>query len=434
MRAVWGADAAGEKKLSGGKYHYLYDNDVSTTQWQELEPQSPFYLFTPHDIELLREYETGWKVTEIMPVHSVGIVTARDALTIHWSPKDVWRTINDFVNLPTEEARERYNLGKDVQDWKVHLAQQDVLNSGPQEQMLAKLLYRPFDERSTYYTGNTKGFICRPRPKIMRHMIIGENIGLITTRQTRDKWDVFTTSTIMTHKAVSAYDINSLFPLYLYMKISDEPKDLSNAPEATEVIERMPNLAPDFIQILSDHLGMDFIQNGTGDVNVTFGPEDLFHYMYSVFHSPGYRSRYADFLKRDFPRLPLTSNIELFRALCGLGERLKALHLMEEPADPITTYPERGDNSVDKVRYDDRNERVYINESQFFEGVPRRVWQFHVGGYQVCRKWLKDRKGRRLSYDDLTHYQRVVSALRDTIDIMAEIDEAIEEHGGWPLQ
>jgi len=156
--------------------------------------------------------------------------------------------------------------------------------------------------------------------------------------------------------------------------------------------------------------------------------------VYAVFHSPTYRERYAAFLKIDFPRLPLTSRLPLFRALCGLGERLKGLHLMEADVRPITTFPETGDNTVDKPRFDEAHGHVYINKTQYFGGVPKRVWEFHVGGYQVCHKWLKDRKGRQLSYDDLTHYQRIVAALDETIDLMAKIDKAIDQHGGWPIQ
>ncbi len=184
---------------------------------------------------------------------------------------------------------------------------------------------------------------------------------------------------------------------------------------------------------------MDFILDGKGDRTETFGPEDVFSYMYAVFHSPAYRSRYAEFLKIDFPRLPLTSNAELFRALCALGDELVGLHLMERHAPLITAYSQDGTHEVEQVRYTAPGEagsqegRVWINKSQYFENVPEEVWSFHVGGYQVCQKWLKDRKGRKLTFDDLKHYQQIVSALAETIRLMALIDETIEAYGGWPL-
>jgi hypothetical protein len=185
---------------------------------------------------------------------------------------------------------------------------------------------------------------------------------------------------------------------------------------------------------------MEFVADGRGDLARTFGPEDVFAYIYAVFHSPAYRSRYAEFLKIDFPRLPLTSDAELFRRLCAHGSRLVALHLLEADAPDRPAFPVAGTNEVEVVRYTAPGEgghaegRVWINREQYFGGVAPEVWAFHVGGYQVCQKWLKDRKGRTLSFDDLTHYARTVAALAETIGLMSDIDAAIEKHGGWPLR
>ena len=164
----------------------------------------------------------------------------------------------------------------------------------------------------------------------------------------------------------------------------------------------------------------------------------MIYYIYAVFHAPSYRERYAEFLKIDFPRVPLTSNLELFRTLTAHGETLVALHLMERVGSPISSYPVAGDNIVDKVSFseneDGKTGRVYLNQTQYFDGVPLTVWNFYVGGYQVCQKWLKDRKGRTLSYDDLRHYSFIVSALFETIGVMGEVDTVIEGAGGWPLE
>jgi hypothetical protein len=189
----------------------------------------------------------------------------------------------------------------------------------------------------------------------------------------------------------------------------------------------------------------------------SFSPEDVFHYMYAIFHSPTYRNRYAEFLKIDFPRLPLTSDVNLFRTLGKLGKELIGLHLLREDTKGlrklITEYPHAGSDEVAKgyPKYLAANEpepgtgkplkhgRVYINGGepaqsdfgQYFEGVSPEVWNFHIGGYQVCEKWLKDRRGRTLTNDDLTHYQKTVKALSETIRIMTEIDAAIPS---WPIQ
>ncbi|MBV8822947.1 MAG: hypothetical protein JO123_09175, partial [Ktedonobacteraceae bacterium] len=199
---------------------------------------------------------------------------------------------------------------------------------------------------------------------------------------------------------------------------------------------RCPNLSPAFIEDITNKLSMAFTPDGKGNLQNNFGPEDIFNYMYAVFHSPIYRSRYAEFLKIAFPRLPLTSNRDLFRQLCGIGERLVGLHLMEQLGSATPQYPVAGNDVVEKVTYSKPSceaGRVWINRTQYFAGVPPEVWDFHVGGYKVCEKWLKDRKGRTLSFEDIRHYQRIVAALAETRALMEQVDEAIDEHDGWPM-
>ncbi len=205
---------------------------------------------------------------------------------------------------------------------------------------------------------------------------------------------------------------------------------------------RRPNLDPEFVNKCAEHLEMIFITDGKGDRTNTLGPEDIFNYAYAVFHSPTYRQRYAEFLKIDFPRLPLTSDRELFKALVEKGEKLNALHLMEAPElnRIITGFPVVGSNEVGKVFYREPHQdedgreipgRVYINKTQYFEGIEPEVWEFHIGGYQVLQKWLKDRKGRNLPFDDLLHYQKIVVALKETMRLMEEIDALIPS---WPIE
>jgi predicted helicase len=218
----------------------------------------------------------------------------------------------------------------------------------------------------------------------------------------------------------------SLFPLYLYTT----PEETAGTLFAQSKTTRTPNLSPKFIEAFSAKLGLKFIPDGKGDLKATFGPEDVFYYAYAVFHSPNYRERYAEFLKIDFPRLPLTSDKKLFAKLIAKGEELVALHLLKSPKvdDFITSYPVTGSNAVEKVQY--ANGKVWINAAQYFGGVPEAVWEFKVGGYQVCEKWLKDRKRRTLSGEDIRHYQRVVVALKETIRLMKEIDKVIVK---WPI-
>jgi type I restriction-modification system DNA methylase subunit len=424
---LWGVrevynEAKDGRCLTGGKYHWLWNHDFTNTQWTRLTAQSPFYLLVPQNTDRLAEYELGWKVTEIFPVNSVGIVTARDHLTIGWSAKEVWKTVQDFASLPVEKAREKYALGADVRDWKVHLAQADVRSCGPDRSKVVPVLYRPFDVRSIYYTGQTRGFICMPRPKVMHHMLAEENVALITSRLT--KGETFKHAQVTTNIAevicMSPKTSNNgfVFPLYLY------PGTKNHQQSALEE-KRRPNFSQNFLNTVNAQLGY------------TPTPEAIFYYIYAIFHSPTYRTRYVEFLKIDFPRVPLTSDSEIFCQMAAYGENLAALHLMISPKleNLITQFVDRGGSRVVDAghpkfqqgdQFGDRGRGegfiqhdnstvptdtpkspplfpkpclgdVVINRrGDRFAGVPEDVWNFYVGGYQVCQKWLKDRKGRIL--------------------------------------
>jgi len=441
---------------NGGKYPWLLAHDVSSPGvWTTLAPHAPFYFFVPQAIAagIETEYHQGWKVTDIFPVHSVGVVTARDSLTIHWSKGDVWKTVSNFATLPAEDAREGYALGPDRRDWKVSLAQADLKATGPSRDRITPILYRPFDTRFTYYTGQTRGFLCMPRPEVMRHMLGGENTALITSRMT--KGETFRHAQV-THHIVEVICMSPktsnngfVFPLYLYPAAQHKPGEqkelLSSSPWPVGKDGRVPNLAPSFATALGAKLGLAFVSDGYGDLATTFGPEDVLRYIYAILHAPTYRSRYAELLRRDFPYVPLTSDLDLFRKLCELGRELITLHLLEPPPTAgVPTYPAPGTDVVTKgyPKYVAAGEpepgtgtplphgRVYINPDQYFDGVPADVWAFQVGGYQVCAKWLRDRQERSLSFDEQEQYSNIVAALKETIRLMTEIDAAIP---GWPI-
>ena len=272
-------------------------------------------------------------------------------------------------------------------------------------------------------------------------MTSGKNLGLITLRinEGGDKFVCIATQHLIEKGSLPRGNY-SLFPLYLYEAEKKKKGDWSKA--VTMVLlepssgyhTRRPNLSPAFLKALAEKMELPQTQPHGLPEGIT--PEDIFHYAYAVFYSPTYRTRYAEFLKIDFPRLPLVSDLKLFRALAAKGAELVSLHLMESKRlnNLITTYPLKGSDEVEKVQYIDNDRRVWIDPKQYFGGVPKNVWEFHIGGYQVCEKWLKDRKSRKLSYDDIQHYQKIVVALNETIRLMTEIDEVIEKHGGWPLK
>lgn len=262
------------------------------------------------------------------------------------------------------------------------------------------------------------------------------NFALITTRQTRENFASLATDLVCgQHKIVSAYDGSYIFPLYVYE--TDELPLLEPAPTSAPG-GRSPNLDEKFTQEFAQKLNLEFIADGKGDQTQTFGPEDIFNYIYAVFHSPTYRKRYAEFLKIDFPRVPLTSQTQLFWQLAKLGDELVQIHLMKTQLDEIVGFPIEGDNLIEKITYTEptekQNGRVYINKTQYIDNVSSEIYNFYIGGYQVCHKWLKDRKDRKFTYDDFDHYSQIVAILQRTIELMKNIDKIIENYGGFPIQ
>ncbi len=393
------------------KYAFLDSHGLETIAWTPLTPRAPMYLFVPQDVSLQAEYERGWRVPDIFPTHSVGIVTARDSLTIHWTPDEVWRVVESLVELEPEQARQRFGISGDPD--RVRRLLQDLREAGvPSEEAKAKItpiLYRPFDVRYTFYTGKVNGFHERPRPEVMRHLLAGENMALITVRsqsQQEAQWSkVFITR--LPNEGHFNTDINYTFPLYLYTEAEAQGGLWSGG--------RRVNVSEEFLKALE------------GEAS----PEAVLAYIYAILHAPRYRARYAEFLRRDFPRIPLPPHREAFDRLAALGQQLIALHLLEHPSleIPLCKFPVAGENKVERVRYE--AERVWINERQYFEPVPSEAWAFRVGGYQVCEKWLADRKGRVLSFEEILTYQRIVSALAKTVALQAEVDGVCKEAWGW---
>jgi predicted helicase len=425
------------------KYTFLAAQDVHTINWQTLAPVEPWYYFVPYDTHILPEYATYWNIAEVAVVHSLGIATARDQFTVRWTAQDVVQTMQHFAALSSEEARIRYKLGADTQDWKVSLAQDDIRSH---QHTLAShgvpLAYRPFDTRYTFYTGQSRGVLCRPRAEVMQHLVQQENIALCCMRRSRDNTTAnFYVSTTLTDKSIlSVLDNAIIAPLYLYPNGNNHPTlfDYENG--------RRPNLSAAFIQDVEQRLQRSFIPDGCGDLETTIGPEDIFHYIYAGFHSPTYRERYAEFLKRDFPHIPLTSDIEQFKTLRAYGAMLVDLHLLRLPGSggvggaggaAILTRP--GDQGITQhaattkpiaqISYQPQEQRVMIASESFFAGIDPSTWNMQIGGYQPLHKWLKDRKGRTLSFDDALHYMRMVIALRETQRLMAEIENVIPS---WP--
>ena len=406
---VYHADLWG---LREDKYEYLATNNISTTKWKKTEPKAQNFFFVPRASDVEPEYDDYWPIGKIFIIHQSGLKTDRDKLFFDYDREELGNRIKIFYTESGLEPafREKYDV-RDSSSYKL-ISRRAKTNFDINNIHLC--LYRPFDAQWLYYDPSLTS---RPAWDVMQHMLTKNNLGLVFMRQVsvQDEYTHFlaTRDLVDNRSFYSNKGIMSMAPVYL---LENEQQLLIGPPKTNSVSRnRIPNLNPDFVSAFASRLGLDFVSDGHGDLATTFGPEDIFHYIYAVFHSPTYRQRYAEFLKIDFPRVPMTASPELFRKLCILGEELVALHLLESPylSQLITRYPVVGDNIVEKgfpkfVAYEEGGPGyVYINKAQYFEGVPKEVWDFHVGGYQVCEKWLKDRRGRQLSFDDLMHYQKV---------------------------
>jgi len=398
------------------KYNWLNKNDITTTRWKVIKPKSEFYLFIPRDEKLLDEYEKYPKITDIFPINSVGIVTARDNFVIDSDKNALRRRILQFRDkkLPDEIIEQTYGL-KDKSNWKLKDAREAVIKDDNWEQAITKILYRPFDEQWIFYHDD---LIERSRKEVMRHMM-KDNLALLTHR--REELDIpythfLVTNFISEHGCLSTKTTNYHFPLYLYHK-KDNPRKRSLTstmmlfePEV-EYGAKRPNLSP----VLLDKLSKAFKK--------TPSPEEIFYYIYAVLYSNIYRTKYAEFLKIDFPRVPFTKDYKLFKKMSDYGERLIELHLLKssELDIPVARFQGRGNDKVEKLKYE--KGKLYINNDQYFEGISQEVWEYQIGGYQVCDKWLKDRKGRPLSVEDIKHYCMVVASIQKTIEIQKAIDD-----------
>lgn len=418
-KAVFHSELWGKREL---KYSRLQANDLRSTEWKSINPKSDFYLFIPRDEKLLKQYEAYRKITEIFPVNSVGVVTSRDEFVIDFDKDRLRRRILQFRDkkMSDELIEQTYAL-KDKSNWKLKVAREAVMQDAEWEQAITKILYRPFDERWIFYHD---AVIERSRKEVMKHMMQGENIALITSRLT--KGETFkhaqVSKNIVEVICMSPMTSNNgfVFPLYLYRKKEEKTRKrftfdatfIICEPEA-EFYARRPNISPELIERLSKAYKKEP------------SPEEIFYYIYAVLYSNTYRTKYSEFLKMDFPRVPFTANYKLFKKLGDYGNRLADLHLLksDELDTPIARFQGKGENRVEKPKYDDTTGRVYINNEQYFEGISPEIWDYQIGGYKVCEKWLKDRKKRVLTLDEIQTYCRIATSIHKTIEIQKSIDE-----------
>jgi predicted helicase len=449
-------------------------------------PKSDMYALQPPDNKISSVDESFPKVNVVFPQNSVGILTSQDELSIHFSKSELKSAMDAFVSLDlaavqnerskkTEPADWKIVLvdgaaslveKSEARDWRVDWAQSDI-RSHKAKLPIKQLLYRPFDVRWTVYTGKSRGFHCMPRPENMANMFLSNPLGLVSARSNKTGMaDHFFVSTLITEAKVGESGTQSnLFPLWVRPQGSETHTLPNIAPNFTNRVAALTGLAWDdcverpkqgalagVIASMPTQTAMFANRPGRGEPGHSFGPRDLFDWIYAVLHSPAYRRRYADYLKSDFARVPLPGSAALFEALVPIGTDLVATHLLDAEHRfgpdrlPILADPKgirlAGSGEARVTQFPTfQAGRVYISGTRWFEIIPEVAWNFHIGGYQPAQKWLKDRAakggkkastGRVLTDEDILHYRRIIMALTRTVELVPKIDKIIEEHGGWP--
>jgi predicted helicase len=395
------------------KYDWLRKHDIKKTLWSKLSPSTPLYLFVPRDEKLSERFQSCPSLQRIFLINSVGIVTSRDHFIIDHDERSLRRRIRQFSDLSLDDIFIAQSFGlKNTGSWKLEIARKELSTEDDLSAYFTKILYRPFDVQNLFYHD---AVIERGRKEVMRHML-RQNLSLIAMRQValHEQYNHFLVSEhiVDNRTFASAKGIIYQFPLFCYP--DTDKHDLFSQKEPGE---RIPNLAPKLVEALKSAFKKDP------------NPEQIFHYIYALFYSNAYRKKYGEFLKTDFPRVPFTKDYKLFNELAEKGEELVELHLLKSKklVKPISRCEGSGELRVDKVTYDQNKARVHINPEKWFAGIPPEVWEYHIGGYQVPEKWLKDRKGKELSSEEVAHYARVVTAIAETISIQRFLDNLFAE-------
>ena len=416
MADVYYTDVYGSKK---NKLALLNENDVSTLKFSKIELHAPMYFLVPIDFSHEEEFYNGFSPDELFNIGGVGICSKRDNIAFQKTEEQIRKVICDFSEMSDKELMEKYDIRTESRDQKVIYAQNNVKSFGIKNEYFKRALYRPFDFQYTYFTNKSKGFLAYPVYDIMRHLIhedAKKNLALILWHGGKDvgdmQWNlVFVSDTIVDIHVF--YRGAYVYPLYINTKKETPYADSKSLEFGDEKDYIVPNLNERIMNKIEMNLGK------------RPSPEDLFDYIYAVLHSPWYRERYKEFLKRDFPHIPYPKDTVTFDKLVIAGKNLRELHLMKDCGkwNARHRFPCIGEGSgiIEQRRWE--NGRIYINKTQYFDNVPRNIWDFYIGGYQVADKWLKDRKDVDLTFNDTLHYQNILYVLEKTNDIMKELDQ-----------
>jgi hypothetical protein len=422
--------AAGERTLTGGKYRWLNDHDVTTTEWIELTPSAPMHLFKPAGGPLEDEYRFFIPLPAIFSPNGApapGFLTTQDQFAISFTADEAISKVERLLATGSEaEARTFFRLCSTSQ-WSYAKAKDQLLKKDWRAEK-QRVLYRPFDRRWTIWDGNVT---VHRRERAMRHMVGHENLALVTTRQTKAPFTASVATLPAAHKSAAAFDVNFVFPLWRF------------APEDEGVAwtgpERQANLDREIMGRWAAALGMvydDQLGESDNTTNV-LTPRRVFDYLFAVLSSTTYRSRYDALLRIDYPRVPLVVDRALFERLAELGRDLVDVNTLTKPTAPVVSFPISGSNVVDHVKFVPGDDAAFgqmsINDTQHFSNVPDWLWGMEIGGYKVLDKWLKDRRGRTLSWDDIVAFSQMTGALAASADLIGQIELALDGAGAWPF-
>lgn len=406
------------------KYEFLNNNSLKSISWNILERVEPDFFFVKKDFTSNNEYSSFFKISELFIKYSAGIQTKRDALFTDDNIAKIEHRISKLIN---EKLDSSFINEFNVTDSSSYKLTEKIKKVKFNSKFIRKGHYRPFDDRYIYFDPNLIGRSFFP---VMKNLSFSENLGLVVSKQFIDSFKyVLVSNKICDMNLISSagsFGAGFSFPIYLY-------PETTNQQTFEQRDERTPNFNPEIIKKLAESIGLTFTNEKETTTN-TFAPIDVLDYIYAILHSPTYREKYKEFLKIDFPHVPYPKDLQTFWQLVKLGGELRQIHLLESPIvnKPITQYPVDGDNIVRKivtVPIDDPSVRTdhhlmaYINDTQYFDHIPKSAWNFYIGGYQPAQKWLKDRKDRKLEFEDILHYQKIIVALTETDRLMKEIDQ-----------
>lgn len=418
--ALWGT--------RNSKYDALWGNSRESLAPSKVDSQDACSPFVPGGGELEVQYQSGFSVSDLISASgspAPGFATQHDDFAISASQSEAEGKVERFLAASSEaDARRLFRLCAQNQ-WLYSRAKKE-LASGEWRKQLTELCYRPMDRRWTVFNRNVA---VHRRERVSKHLFHRNNIALTMSGNAGSigspEFDAINVVDRVTELNFFRRGGAYVFPLYLY------PDEAADQSDAFAPKHRTLNLDPALYAAICAAGGIDPADQAGPDDDFRAPTGDarpsevkVFDYIYGVLHAPDYRTTYAEFLKIDFPRIPYPASPEIFRAVSEKGEALRRLHLMEPAAIGDTPYPFTGDgDDVVAAGYPKFEAgRVQINADQGFDAVPPIAWTFHIGGYQPAQKWLKDRRGRTLSYDDIGHYQRIIKILAETDRIMAEIN------------